>query len=99
LNTQAAVFLSLRVSTMNRMSNSRTLNAGSVILRPISLPITVGSAHQLLLFIGSRMRFIETDASIVLISFGHAWKGISALDGDTLKIRDNAPEPEKARDQ
>jgi uncharacterized protein (TIGR03067 family) len=28
---------------------------------------------------------------------GKAWKGIYALEGDTLKVCDNAPDPEKAR--
>ena len=48
---------------------------------------------------------VQPSAKPVAIDFQHtggtlkgkAWKGIYALDGDTLMICDNAPSPEKAR--
>jgi uncharacterized protein (TIGR03067 family) len=68
-----------------------------------------GNAFQILAKDGTRLYVgtfrVDPGAKPAAIDFAHtegalkgkAWKGIYALDGDTLKVVDNAPNPERSR--
>jgi uncharacterized protein (TIGR03067 family) len=80
--------------------------AGDVVGHRLSF---TGNAFQILAKDGKRLYAgtfrVDARTTPPAIDFAHtegalkgkAWKGIYALDGDTLKVVDNAPSPDKGR--